>query len=327
MSQKFVLAVHGGAGTLENLPSKRIEDFHVGIFKALQAGYAVLNSGGTSLDAVQAAVVSMEDYPAFNAGKGGVCASDGNHYLDASIMTGSVPVNAIGDAQLRSGAVSGSRTTKNPILLARLIKEVSPHTLLIGEHADIFAKEHGLLQVENSYFATDYRRQQLELAKNHDSIVQDHDLESDDERSKKGTVGAVACDQNGALAAATSTGGRINQHPGRAGDSAIIGAGTYAEDGVCAVSATGWGEFFLEQSVAAYIALLIRDAGFSLNDALERVVFSRLPKDSGGVIAVNSNYELRMPYNTGGMIRGSVDSNGTIQIGIHAELTTSAVAI
>jgi L-asparaginase / beta-aspartyl-peptidase len=320
MSQKFVLAVHGGAGTLKNLHPERIEDFHAGISKALQAGYEVLSCGGTSLDAVQAAVVSMEDYPAFNAGKGSVCASDGNHYLDASIMTGSVPVNAIGDAQLRSGAVSGSRTTKNPILLARLIKEVSPHTLLIGEHADYFAKEHGLLQVENSYFATDYRRRQLEIARTHDSIVQDHDLESDDERSKKGTVGAVACDQNGRLAAATSTGGRVNQHPGRVGDSAVVGAGTYAEDGVCAVSATGWGEFFLDQSVAAQIALLIRDAGFSFSDALERLVFSRLPKDSGGVIAVNSQYQVSMPYNTGGMIRGSIDQSGAYQIGIHEDM-------
>ena len=323
MKQRFALAVHGGAGALSNIPPKRTSNFKEGIREALLAGQSILSQGGTSIDAVQAAVVVLEDFPAFNAGKGAVCASDGNHYLDASIMSGAPSSHTGGEPLLRSGAVTGVRNTKNPIALARLVRDASMHTLLRGNHADAFAKEHGLETVEANYFATNYRSQQLKRAQERGSVVQDHDLESADPDSKKGTVGAVACDCNGTLAAATSTGGRVNQHPGRVGDSAIVGAGTYAEDGVCAISATGWGELFLEHSVASSIALLIREAGFSFQDALERIVLSRLPKNSGGVIAVNSNYEILMPYNTGGLIRGCIDERGILQIGIHSEMTIS----
>lgn len=325
MTQKFVLAVHGGAGALKNISTERRKACVEGIDKALRVGYAILEAGGPSIDAVEAAVVALEDDPTFNAGKGSVCAADGNHYLDATIMSGTTTLSASEDSLLRSGAVSGVRYTKNPIRLARSIKDSSSHVFLTGAHADAFAKQHGLETVANEYFSTEYRTQQLQIARQKARTVQDHDIEISPIVSKKGTVGAVACDSNGTLAAGTSTGGRTNQHPGRVGDSAVVGAGTYAEDGICAVSATGWGEFFLEQSVASQIAVLIRDAGFSLRSALEKVVISRLPKDTGGVIAVNSNYELLMPYNTGGMIRGSIDNTGTIQIGIHSELSRSTV--
>lgn len=327
MNDRFTLAVHGGAGALKDLSEERRQRFLLGIHQALKAGYEILYAGGSSIDAVQAAVIVLENDETFNAGKGAVCASDGRHYLDASIMAGSTPSSADEDKNLRSGAVAGVQHIKNPIALARLVKDLSSHTLLMGQHADKFGKEHQLEEVANSYFSTEFRRKQLALAKDRGIVSQDHDIKEEISDSKKGTVGAVACDSKGSLAAATSTGGRTNKHPGRVGDSAIIGAGTYAEDGVCAVSATGWGELFLEQSVASQIACLIRDAGLSFQDAVKEVVLSRLPQNSGGVVAVNSNYEVLMPYNTGGMIRGFVDNNGTMQIGIHAELTTSVVTV
>ncbi len=293
------IAVHGGAGTLSpaDLTPDSDRAFRAGLERALRAGHAVLIDGGTSLDAVVAAVRVLEDDPLFNAGRGAVLAASGQHELDASVMDG---------RDLRAGAVTGVRHVKSPIELARLVMERSPHVMLAGAGAEEFALEQGLVPVPNAHFATERRRREL------DRLLHG-EIEAGRE-SLMGTVGAVARDVQGNLAAATSTGGMTGKKWGRVGDSPIIGAGTYAANDCCAVSATGHGEFFIRAAVAHEIASLIRYRGLDVEAAADEVVMRQLVRlgGSGGVIAVGRDGRVAMPFNSEGMLRGAMDSSGRL---------------
>jgi len=297
------IAVHGGAGTLApaDLTPENERAYRAGLECALRAGFAVLDAGGPSLDAVVAAVQVLEDDPLFNAGRGAVVAANGQHELDASVMDG---------RDLRAGAVTGVRHVRSPIALARLVMEHSPHVMLAGAGAEEFALEQGLAPVPNTHFATERRRRELER------FLQG-ELEAGRE-SLMGTVGAVARDSSGNLAAATSTGGMTGKKWGRVGDSPIIGAGTYAANDCCAVSATGHGEFFIRAAVAHEIASLMRYRGLDVIEAAEDVVMRQLVGlgGSGGVIAVGRDGRIAMPFNSEGMLRGAMDSSGRLVTGL-----------
>ncbi|MEM6291782.1 MAG: isoaspartyl peptidase/L-asparaginase, partial [Myxococcota bacterium] len=254
-------------------------------------------------DAVEAAIMVMEDSPLFNAGKGAVFTHDGHNELDASVMDG---------ATGKAGAVAGVRQVKNPIQAARAVMQASPHVMLSGAGADAFAAEQGLTRVEPDYFKTPMRWQQLQRALGSDSVALDHDLPPPG-ADKFGTVGAVAVDKQGHLAAATSTGGMTNKRWGRIGDSPIIGAGTYADDETCAVSATGHGEFFIREAVAHSVCARMAFGGASLPDAAHAVVFEQLDPTggTGGIIAVDANGVMATPFNTPGMYRAHRFSDGT----------------
>ena len=290
------IAVHGGAGDLppHELTPDREHAYHAGLERALRAGHEILGAGGSSLDAVVAAVQVLEEDPLFNAGRGAVIAASGICELDASLMDGS---------DLRAGAVTGVRHVRSPIGLARLVMERSPHVMLSGRGAEEFALEQGLEPVPNRYFVTERRQRELEQAL-HDPAA----------GSATGTVGAVALDEAGNLAAATSTGGMTAKRWGRVGDSPIIGAGTYAANDSCAVSATGHGEFFIRLAVAHEIASLVRHAGLSVEVAADRVVRQQLVKmgGEGGVIAIGRDGRIAMPYNSRGMLRGTIDATGQL---------------
>jgi beta-aspartyl-peptidase (threonine type) len=297
------IAVHGGAGTLApaDLTPENERAYRAGLERALRAGFAVLDAGGPSLDAVVAAVQVLEDDPLFNAGRGAVVAASGQHELDASVMDG---------RDLRAGAVTGVRHVRSPVELARLVMEHSPHVMLAGSGAEEFALERGLAPVPNTHFATERRRRELER------FLQG-ELEAGRE-SLMGTVGAVARDSSGNLAAATSTGGMTGKKWGRVGDSPIIGAGTYAANDCCAVSATGHGEFFIRAAVAHEIASLMRYKGLGVIEAAEEVVMRQLVGlgGSGGVIAVGRDGRIAMPFNSEGMLRGAMDSSGRLETGL-----------
>ena len=289
----LAIAVHGGAGTLppaELMPDRQLA-FRGGIESALRAGFVILERGGSSLDAVVAAVQVLEDDPLFNAGRGSVLAANGEHELDASIMDG---------RDLRAGSVTGVRHVRNPIRLARLVMDRSPHVMLAGAGAEEFAREQGLEPVPNDHFTTERRR--LELAR----VLRGEDKAGGE--AVLGTVGAVALDSAGNLAAATSTGGMTGKKWGRIGDSPIIGAGTYAANDCCAVSATGHGEYFIRAAVAHEIASLIRYRGMDVTQAADEVVMRQLVKlgGSGGVIAVGRDGTIAMPFNSPGMLRGAM---------------------
>jgi L-asparaginase / beta-aspartyl-peptidase len=261
----------------------------------------VLDRGGSSLDAVTTAVRALEDDPLFNAGRGAVLSANGVHELDASIMDG---------RDLGAGAVSGVRHVRSPIVLARLVMERSPHVMLAGEGAEEFALEQGLEPVPNDFFATERRRRELELL-----------LRGSKQAGREalmGTVGAVALDAHGNLAAATSTGGMTGKKWGRIGDSPIIGAGTYAANDCCAVSATGHGEFFIRATVAHEIASLVRYKGLDVVRAADEVVMQQLVRmgGSGGVIAVGRDGRIAMPFNSEGMLRAAMDSRGLFATGL-----------
>jgi L-asparaginase / beta-aspartyl-peptidase len=294
------IAVHGGAGDLppHELTPDRERAYHAGLERALRAGHGILGAGGSSLDAVVAAVQVLEDDPLFNAGRGAVIAASGICELDASLMDGS---------DLRAGAVTGVRHVRSPIGLARLVMERSPHVMLSGRGAEEFALEQGLEPVPNRYFVTERRQRELEQAL-HDPAA----------GTATGTVGAVALDEAGNLAAATSTGGMTAKRWGRVGDSPIIGAGTYAANDCCAVSATGHGEFFIRLAVAHEIASLVRHAGLSIEVAADRVVGHQLVKmgGEGGVIVIGRDGRIAMPYNSRGMLRGAIDAAGQLFTGI-----------
>lgn len=300
------IAVHGGAGTLAraDLTPESERDYRGGLRRALSAGFEVLERGGASLDAVVAAVRVLEDDPLFNAGHGAVVAANGAHELDASLMDG---------RELRAGAVTGVRHVKSPIELARLVMERSPHVMLAGPGAEEFALEQGMVPVPNSYFATERRRLELER-------MLRGELDTGRE-SLMGTVGAVARDANGNLAAATSTGGMTGKRWGRVGDSPIIGAGTYAANDCCAVSATGHGEYFIRAAVAHEIASLMRYQGMSVRQAADEVVMRQLTKlgGAGGVIAIGQDGEVAMPFNSEGMLRGAMNSRGLDVTGLLAD--------
>jgi beta-aspartyl-peptidase (threonine type) len=293
------LVIHGGAGVIERAqlqrtPGKEAE-IRAGLDKALAAGSAVLERGGTALDAVEAAVRVLEDDPNFNAGRGAVFTLDGKNELDASIMDGRTRA---------AGAVAGVTRTKNPVRLARKVMENSNHVMLSGAGADAFSKEQGLEQVDPSYFSTPYRRRQLEEFRS--AKVAALDVEY-----RYGTVGAVALDKAGHVAAATSTGGMTGKRWNRIGDAPIIGAGTYADDRACAVSATGSGEMFIRVGVAHEICARMRFLGEDAGTAADKVMAEVKAIDgSGGVIVVTPKGEMAYSFNSPGMYRGKADASG-----------------
>ena len=304
----FGLAIHGGAGTLPRaeMSSDREQLYRAGLSSALAAGYSVLESGGTSLDAVTRAVAALEDDPLFNAGRGAVFTIDGHNELDASIMDG---------ATLRAGAVSGVTHIKNPIQLARTVMEHSDYVLLAGSGAEEFALSRGFQLVPRSYFHTAERWRQLERIRAGDGELSPLTI------SHVGTVGAVARDAHGRLAAATSTGGMTGKRYGRIGDSPVIGAGTYADDRSCAVSATGHGEIFIRAAVAHDICARMRFGGRTLEQAVREVVLEELPSlgGEGGVIGVDRHGRVAMEFNSEGMFRASRVHGGEAKIAIYRD--------
>jgi beta-aspartyl-peptidase (threonine type) len=302
---RFAIAIHGGAGTIlkSSMTPEQEAQYRMKLAEAVDIGYAILEKGGTSLDAVEAVVQRLEDDSLFNAGKGSVFNSEGKVELDASIMDGNT---------LKAGAVAGVHHVKNPIRLARTVMEQSDHVFLIGDGAEKFAQEHGLELVDESYFFTEARWQSLQKAKAKESLT---------EKEKHGTVGAVALDQHGNLAAATSTGGMTNKKFGRIGDSPIIGAGTYADNETCAISATGHGEYFIRAVVAHDIASLMRYKGLSLQAAAEEVIMKKLTKlgGTGGIIAIDRNANIAMPFNTDGMYRAYKVHGGNTFVAIYKD--------
>ncbi len=299
------IAIHGGAGALprSEMTPEREAEYRGALEAALDAGYAVLERGGSSVDAVSVAVRSLEDNPLFNAGRGAVLTNDGSAELDASIMDGK---------ELRAGAVSGVRHVRNPIDLARRVMEASPHVMLTGAGAEEFALEQGFTLVPNSYFVTPTRKQQL------DRILRGS-TSPRAELSAFGTVGAVAIDARGDLAAATSTGGMTNKRFGRVGDSPIIGAGTYANNASCAVSATGHGEYFIRSVVAYDVCALVEYKGWTLERAAREVVMKKLVErgGEGGIIAIDARGKISMEFNSEGMFRGARDSLGRRDVAIY----------
>ncbi len=318
---RYVLAIHGGAGTMarSDLTPELEQAYRAALREALEAGYKVLNEDGNSLDAVVAALRIMEESPLFNAGKGAVFTSEGTVELDASIMDGRTR---------NAGAVSGVKEIRSPITLARLVMEESPHVMLTGSGAETFAREHNVETVPNEFFHTDRRRRQLERAQQQEreaapsgtgALLLDEDREA--EHHAFGTVGAVALDKAGNLAAGTSTGGMTNKRFGRVGDSPIIGAGTYADNETCAISATGHGEYFIRGVVAYDVAAMMRYAGLSLTAAANAVVMGRLTElgGTGGIIALDREGHVAMPFNTPGMYRGAIDEDGNVVVKIYRE--------
>lgn len=302
---RYAVAVHGGAGRYDynQFTDEQKAAYHAGLREALLAAKQVLEANGTAVDAVQAAAIKLEDNPLFNAGKGAVLNSEGEVELDSSIMDGKT---------LAAGAVAGLKTTKSPITAARTVMEKSEHVMLQGAGADAFAKAQGLEQVPNSYFITPERKKQLENAKAAKEKVN---------LSKFGTIGVVVLDRYGNLAAGTSTGGLTNKQWGRVGDSPIIGAGTYADNNSCAVSATGHGEYFIRETVARTICALVEFKGMPLQEAAELVVKDKLVKmgGEGGVIAVDPHGNIALVMNTPGMFRGSLKEGEEPFTGILAD--------
>lgn len=300
---KFALVMHGGAGTIERsqmTPDKE-KAYIAGMESALKAGSDILQRGGASLDAVETALRLLEDNPLFNAGKGAVFSHEGTNELDSSIMDGKT---------LDAGAVSGLKHIRNPISLARLVMEKSPHVMLYGEGAEAFAKNMGVPFVDQKYFHTDERWRALQKLKTEPAPISDKD--------RHGTVGAVALDQAGNMAAGTSTGGLTNKRFGRIGDSPIIGAGTYANNRTCAVSCTGDGEYFIRSGVARDVAALMEYKGLSVQEAAQAAL-DKVGKlgGTGGLIALDGKGNFAMPFNTSGMYRGWVGADGKVNVEIY----------
>ena len=302
----FGMAIHGGAGTLPRaeMSGEAERQYRAGLREAIDAGYAVLHDGGTSLDAVTRAVVLLEDNPLFNAGRGSVFTLDGRNELDASIMEGRT---------LKAGAVCGLTRIRNPVELARAVMEKSDHVMLAGAGAEEFASSQGFSFVPPSYFHTAARWAQLERIRGGEIGLSGHTI------SHVGTVGAVALDTFGHLAAATSTGGMTGKRFQRIGDSPVIGAGTYADDRSCAVSATGHGEIFMRAAVAHDICARMRFGGRGIVEAAREVIFEELPAlgGEGGVIAIDAQGEIAMEFNSEGMFRASRKAGEEARIGIY----------
>ena len=290
------IAIHGGAGTIlrSSMTAEKEQQYTTALREALEAGYAILKNGGSSVDAIETAIKSMEDCPLFNAGKGSVYNNAGKHEMDASVMCGK---------DISAGAVSLIRNVKNPIALARAVMEKSEHVFLCSDGAEEFAHKINLPFEPDSYFDNTFRFEQWQEAKKSDTSFLDHNVPVSDK--KFGTVGAVALDINGNLAAGTSTGGMTNKKYGRIGDSPIIGAGTYANNKTCAISCTGHGELFIRSVVAYDISCLMEYKGLSLADACHEVVMKKLVaiKGEGGLIAIDRNGNIEMPFNSEGMYR------------------------
>jgi beta-aspartyl-peptidase (threonine type) len=309
-SRNFTLAVHGGAGTIlrASMSPEREAAYHAGLRHALEAGRSVLAGGGTAIDAVTAAVMQLEDAPLFNAGRGAVYTSAGQQEMDAAIMNGQ---------DHAAGAVAGIFGPRNPILAARAVMEKTEHVMLTGEAALELCRTHAIALEEATYFFTEQRWEALQ---NTLAMRRTGTQDLDDSR-KHGTVGAVACDVHGHVAAATSTGGMTAKSPGRVGDTPIFGAGTWADDATCAVSATGHGEIFVRYAAAHEIAARMQHAGQSLETAALGVVRDLLAPHggSGGVIAVDGEGAFSMPFNCSGMYRGVVTADGVLRTAIYDE--------
>ena len=301
------IAIHAGAGSMsrQDLPPEMDKKMRAMLEQAVRAGHEVLASGGSSLDAVSKAVTILEDAPFFNAGRGAVFNAEGINELDASIMDGQT---------LNAGAVAGVHNVRNPVLLARKVMTDSVHVMLAGEGAEAFAREQGIEFKDDDYFRTERRWQQLQKAKAVKTVQAPHKPDY-----WLSTVGAVALDGQGNLAAATSTGGMTNKRWGRIGDVPVIGAGTYADNESCAVSATGHGEYFIRATVARDICARIEYTGASLQEAADQVVMQKLVDmgGRGGIIAADPQGNLSLTFNTSGMHRASMDTEGEIYIGIY----------
>ncbi len=312
-TKKIGLAIHGGAGTIErsSMTPEKEHEYRAGLERALTAGYEILKRGGSSLDASEAAVRVLEDDPHFNAGRGSVFTSAGTNEMDASIMDGKT---------LRAGAVGSVQHIKNPINLARLVMEKSPHVMLDCAGAEAFAKANGIELVDQKYFFTQQRWDALQkmkaAEKNRASGAGKSFLITDQDRH--GTVGAVALDKDGNLAAATSTGGTTNKMPGRIGDTPVIGAGTYANNQTCAVSCTGDGEYFIRAVAAHEVSALMQYRGLKLQEAAQTALdIVKQLGGTGGLIAIDRYGGLALPFNTNGMYRGYVDPNGKFVVEIY----------
>lgn len=308
---EFSIIIHGGAGSIrrDNMSEEKETEYRQKLEEAIRVGYIILENGGTSLDAVQNTINILEDSPLFNAGKGAVFTHEGINEHDASIMEGKT---------LNAGASAGTKTVKNPINLARAVMDNSPHVLLSREGAETFAAEQGIEIVEPSYFSTEKKLKSLKRVKASENNKVASFYDSDLQDSKFGTVGCAALDKHGNLAAGTSTGGMTNKRWGRIGDSPIIGAGTYANNNTCAVSSTGWGEFFIRGMVAHDISALMEYKGLTLKEAAHLVIQKKLPElgGDGGVVAIDKNGNMVMEFNTQGMFRATMNDKGELYIGM-----------
>lgn len=304
----IAIAIHGGAGTIlkSNMTPELEKAYKTVLDDAISRSYEILKTGNSAVDAVELAVQIMEDSPLFNAGKGSVFTSEGTHEMDAAIMNG---------ADLNAGAVAAVKGIKNPISLAKSIMLNSEHILLAGNGAENFAKEHNFDFEKDEYFFDQFRYDQWQEIRHSDKFQLDHSVKDE----KFGTVGAVAIDQNGDIAAATSTGGMTNKKYGRVGDSPLIGTGTYANNNTCAVSCTGSGEFFIKQVVAYDVSCLIEHKQFSLEKACDEVINHRLKNinGDGGLVAVDKHANLSLSFNTEGMYRAYIDKNENKEVSIY----------
>jgi len=310
---KYAIAIHGGAGTIlqSTMTAEKETAYKAALQDAIEAGEAVLKKGGSSLDAVEFAIVSLENNPLFNAGKGAVFTHNGKNEMDASIMYGK---------DLTAGAVAGVTNIKNPISLSRAVMEKSDHVLLTGAGAIDFAKKINAEFAPDDYFFVQMRYEQLQKAKESDTMILDHTEDKFENGEKKfGTVGCVALDIHGNIAAGTSTGGMTNKKFGRVGDSPVIGAGTYANNNTCAISCTGHGEFFLRSVVAYDISCLMEYKGLTLKQACDVVVMEKLVKigGEGGLIALDAKGNIELPFNSEGMYRAKKSSDSELYIGIY----------
>lgn len=317
--KKYVMVIHGGAGTIlkKNMTPEKEAAYIADLTKALQRGYEVIQAGKTSMDAVEAAIHVMEDSPLFNAGKGAVFTHDGKNEMDAAVMDGKT---------LSAGSVAGVTVIRNPISAARAVMEKSEHVMMVGAGAEAFAKQAKLEIVDPSYFYTKERWDGLQKAIQEDSVktVLDHGskksmkLGTINKDYKFGTVGAVALDKSGNLAAGTSTGGMTNKRYGRVGDAPIIGAGTYANNATAGISCTGWGEFYIRNVVAHDISAMMEYKKMSVADA-SKAVLDKVGKmgGDGGLIAMDKQGHVAMPFNTEGMYRGTVTAEGKIEVLIY----------
>ncbi len=320
---KWGVVIHGGAGTIrrETMSAEREAAYHAALTAALRAGHGVLATGGTSMDAVQAAINVMEDSPLFNAGKGAVFTSEGKNEMDAAMMDGRTRM---------AGAIASVTHVKNPINLARLVMQQSPHVMMVGEGAETFGRAHGVQLVPESYFYTEDRWRSLERARQQEaaadtarrtSAAEDARDLWDSSTRRFGTVGAVALDRQGNLAAGTSTGGMTNKRWGRVGDAPIIGAGTFADNRCAGISATGHGEFFIRSVVAYDICALMMYRGMSVAQATNEVVMRKLVEfgGEGGVIAMDREGNVAMPFNSEGMYRGYIGPDGEVTVEIYRD--------
>lgn len=317
-STNFGIVIHGGAGTIlkKNMSDSLEKAYKAKLEEAIRTGHEILANGGTAVEAVQRTINVMENSPLFNAGKGAVFTNEGKNELDASIMDG---------ATLNAGAVAGVTTVKNPINLAFEVMENSEHVMMAGNGAETFAEQNGLEMVDPEYFYTENRFKSLQRIKDSEKTQLDHDdnrsafVDPFIKDSKYGTVGAAALDKHGNLAAGTSTGGMTNKRWGRIGDAPIIGAGTYANNETCAVSGTGWGEFFIRGVVAYDISALMEYKGLSLQEAAREVIQKKNPElgGNGGIIAIDHDGNVAMEFNTAGMYRATMNRNGELEIGIY----------